>query len=40
MEQKVIEIIKKDIERCKQQIVNEGSYKMYQALVCCGQAFL
>ena len=33
MEQKVIEIIKKDIERCKQQTVNEGSYKMYQALV-------
>lgn len=27
MEQKVIEIIKKDIERCKQQTVNEGSYK-------------
>ena len=33
MEEKVIELIKKDIARCEQQTVNEGSYQLYQALM-------
>lgn len=33
MDDKVVEIIKKDIERCVKQTTNEGSYELYQALV-------
>lgn len=33
MDEKVIELIKKDIARCEQQTVNEGSYQLYQALM-------
>lgn len=33
MDDKVIEIIKKDIERCEKQTTNEGSYELYQALI-------
>lgn len=33
MDDKVIEIIKKDIERCEKQTVNEESYELYQALI-------
>ena len=29
MDEKVIELIKKDIARCEQQTVNEGSYQLY-----------
>lgn len=33
MDEKIIEIIKKDIKRCESQTVNEGSYQLYQALM-------
>lgn len=33
MDDKVIEIIKNDIERCEKQTTNEGSHKLYQALI-------
>lgn len=33
MDEKIIEIIKKDIARCEAQTVNEGSYQLYQALM-------
>lgn len=33
MDEKVIDIIKEDIERCEKQDVNEGSYQLYQALI-------
>ena len=33
MDDKVIEIIKKDIERCEKQTVNEESYELYQDLI-------
>lgn len=33
MDDKVIALIKDDISRCEQQTVNEGSYKLYQALI-------
>lgn len=33
MDEKVIDIIKKDITRCEQQTVNEGSYQLYQTLI-------
>ena len=33
MDDKVIEIIKKDIERCEKHTTNEGSYELYQALI-------
>lgn len=33
MDEKIIEIIKEDIQRCEDQTVNEGSYQLYQALM-------
>lgn len=33
MDEKIIEIIKNDIDRCKAQTVNEGSYELYQTLI-------
>lgn len=33
MDDKVIEIIKEDINRCEKQTVSEGSYELYQALI-------
>lgn len=33
MDEKIIEIIKTDIDRCKLQTANEGSYELYQALL-------
>lgn len=33
LDEKIIRIIKSDIERCEQQAVNEGSYELYQALI-------
>lgn len=33
MDEKIIDIIKEDIKRCKAQTANEGSYQLYQALM-------
>lgn len=33
LDERIIEIIKSDIVRCEQQVVNEGSYQLYQTLL-------